>query len=48
MFTSVKLNKDESGKNVNIYLYRGMIGSLYYLTTNRLDIMFGACLCACY
>jgi hypothetical protein len=48
MFTSIKLDKDESGKNVNIYLYRGMIGSLYYLTTNRLDFMFSACLCACY
>jgi hypothetical protein len=48
MFTSVELDKDESDKNVNIYLYRGMIGSLYYLTTNRLDIMFVACLCACY
>ena len=34
-----KLNKDEKGKDVNRKLYRGMIASLLYLTTNRLDIM---------
>ena len=26
--------------------YRGMIGSLLYLTASRLDIMFSVCLCA--
>jgi len=28
--------------------YRGMIGSLLYLTASRLDIMFNICLCARY
>jgi len=27
-------------------LYRGMIGSLLYLTASRLDILFSVCLCA--
>ena len=33
-------------KDVNQKLYRGMIGSLLYLTASRLDIMFCVCLCA--
>ena len=41
-----KLDKDEKGKDVNQKLYRGMIGSLLYLTTSRPDIMFCVCLCA--
>ena len=41
-----KLDKDEKGKDVNQMLYRGMIGSLVYLTTSRPDIMFCVCLCA--
>ena len=31
---------------MNQKLNRGMIGSLIYLTTSRLDIMFSVCLCA--
>jgi len=46
MVTTTKLDKDEQGKNVDIKLYRSMIGSLFYLTTSRLDIMFSVCLCA--
>nr|GEW20045.1 putative ribonuclease H-like domain-containing protein [Tanacetum cinerariifolium] len=32
--------KDETGKDVDLHLYRSMIGSLMYLTASRLDIMF--------
>ena len=41
-----KLDKDEKGKDVNQKLYRGMIGSLLYLTASRPNIMFCVCLCA--
>ncbi|GJR19072.1 retrovirus-related pol polyprotein from transposon TNT 1-94 [Tanacetum coccineum] len=37
-----------SGKAVNETRYRGMIGSLMYLTTSRHDIQFSTCLCARY
>ncbi|RCU36721.1 hypothetical protein DVA76_18065, partial [Acinetobacter baumannii] len=40
------LDKDESGKSVETKLYRGMIGSLLYLTVSRPDILFSVCLCA--
>ncbi|KAH9779609.1 hypothetical protein KPL71_007757 [Citrus sinensis] len=46
MSTTIKLNKDEKGKEVDIKTYRGMIGSLLYLTASRPDIMFSVCLCA--
>ena len=46
MSLATKLDKDEKGKYVNQKLYRGMIGSLLYLTASRLDIMFSVCLCA--
>jgi hypothetical protein len=46
MSSSTKLNKDEKGKPVDVKLYRGMIGSLLYLTASRPDIMFSVCLCA--
>nr|GFA41162.1 hypothetical protein [Tanacetum cinerariifolium] len=38
--------KDGTGKDVDLYLYRSMIGSLMYLTTSRPDIMFAVCACA--
>nr|GEV89818.1 hypothetical protein [Tanacetum cinerariifolium] len=38
--------KDETGKDVDLHLYRSMIGSLMYLTTSRPDIMFAVCACA--
>lgn len=41
-----KLDSDPSGKSVECKLYRGMIGSLLYLTASRPDIMFATCLCA--
>ena len=39
MSLATKLDKDERGKDVNQKLYRGMTGSLLYLTTSRPDIM---------
>ncbi|KAI3795486.1 hypothetical protein L1987_38141 [Smallanthus sonchifolius] len=38
------LQPDKDGKDVDCNLYRGMIGSLMFLTTSRLDIMFVVCL----
>nr|GEW80500.1 hypothetical protein [Tanacetum cinerariifolium] len=38
--------KDETGKDVDLHLYRSMIGSLMYLTASRPDIMFVVCVCA--
>ena len=37
--------QDESGVSIDITKYRGMIGSLLYLTVSRPDIMFSVCLC---
>ena len=44
--TSIKFDKDENGKNVDEKFYRGMIGSLFYLTASRPDIIFSVCICA--
>nr|KAJ0204523.1 hypothetical protein LSAT_V11C500235470 [Lactuca sativa] len=41
-----KLHADPTGTDVNHSLYRGMIGSLLYLTASRPDIMFGTILYA--
>nr|GEZ51689.1 putative ribonuclease H-like domain-containing protein [Tanacetum cinerariifolium] len=38
--------KDGTGKDVDLHLYRSMIGSLMYLTASRPDIMFAICACA--
>ncbi|GJW00490.1 retrovirus-related pol polyprotein from transposon TNT 1-94 [Tanacetum coccineum] len=46
MSTETKLTKDEEGESVDNTKYRGMIGSLLYLTASRPDIMFGVCICA--
>ena len=46
MATSTKLDADEAGKAINQKTYRGMIGSLLYLTASRPDIQFSVCLCA--
>ncbi|KAL8125513.1 hypothetical protein AgCh_012979 [Apium graveolens] len=40
MSTATKLDEDKKRKNVDISGYKGMIGSLLYLTASRLDIMF--------
>ncbi|KAJ9557387.1 hypothetical protein OSB04_012001 [Centaurea solstitialis] len=44
----LSLDKDSNGKPVDVTLYRGMIGSLLYLTASRPDIMYSTCLCARY
>ncbi|GJV16198.1 hypothetical protein Tco_1361521 [Tanacetum coccineum] len=46
MSSDTKLTKDEECKSVDSTKYRGMIGSLLYLTESRPDIMFSVCLCA--
>ncbi|KAI3771392.1 hypothetical protein L6452_02556 [Arctium lappa] len=48
MAPPLTLNKDPSEKPVNVTAYRGMIGSLLYLTASRPDIMYSTCLCALY
>ncbi|GJW17622.1 ribonuclease H-like domain-containing protein [Tanacetum coccineum] len=44
--TKVALTKDEEVVDVDVHLYRSMIGSLMYLTASRLDIMFAVCACS--
>ena len=46
MCPTYKLDKDKEGINIDQKLYRGIIGSLLYLTTNRPDIFFSICVCA--
>ncbi|GJY62551.1 uncharacterized mitochondrial protein-like protein [Tanacetum coccineum] len=40
------LLKDEEAEDVDVHLYKSMIGSLMYLTTSRPDLMFSICACA--
>nr|GEV29013.1 putative ribonuclease H-like domain-containing protein [Tanacetum cinerariifolium] len=44
--TNKALLKDERAIDVDVHLYRSMIGSLMYLTASRPDIMFVVCACA--
>ncbi|GKA91972.1 putative reverse transcriptase, RNA-dependent DNA polymerase [Tanacetum coccineum] len=48
--TPIELNKpmvkDKDGVDVDMHVYRSMIGSLMYLTASRPDIMFVVCACA--
>lgn len=46
MSTNVKLDKNEDGVEVNQTMYRGIIGSLLYLTASRPDIVFSVGMCA--
>ncbi|GJX60622.1 hypothetical protein Tco_0292012 [Tanacetum coccineum] len=46
MSPETKLTRDEDGEPIDDTKYRGMIGSLLYLTASRPDIMFSVCLCA--
>nr|GEZ05205.1 retrotransposon protein, putative, unclassified [Tanacetum cinerariifolium] len=41
--TNKALLKDEEAEDVDVHLYRSMIGSLMYLTATRPDIMFAVC-----
>ncbi|GJX98555.1 putative ribonuclease H-like domain-containing protein [Tanacetum coccineum] len=44
--TNKALTKDEDGEDVDVRLYRPMIGSMMYLTSSRPDIMFSVCACS--
>ncbi|KAG7599440.1 Ribonuclease H-like superfamily [Arabidopsis suecica] len=48
MSTTMKLSKDEAGEKVDEKAYRGMIGSLLYLTASRPDLCLSVGLCARY
>ncbi|GKE04621.1 retrovirus-related pol polyprotein from transposon TNT 1-94, partial [Tanacetum coccineum] len=41
-----KLDEDLQGTPVDAILYRGMIGSLMYLTSSKPDLIYTVCLCA--
>ncbi|GJW37067.1 retrovirus-related pol polyprotein from transposon TNT 1-94 [Tanacetum coccineum] len=43
-----KLDEDKDGKAVDPSHYRGMIGTLLYLTASRPDLQFAICMCARY
>ena len=44
--TGCSLDMNENGKDYDQTRFRGLIGSLLYLTVSRPDIMFSICLCA--
>jgi len=46
MHPTCTLSKEDTGSKVDQKMYRGMIGSLLYLTASRPDILFSVCLCA--
>ncbi|GJU37512.1 retrovirus-related pol polyprotein from transposon TNT 1-94 [Tanacetum coccineum] len=48
METQKPMLKDEDGEEVDVHIYRSMIGSLMYLTSSRPDITFAVCACARY
>ncbi|GJS85988.1 uncharacterized mitochondrial protein-like protein [Tanacetum coccineum] len=48
MKTQKPLLKEKDGEEVDVHMYRSMIGSLMYLTSSRPDIMFAVCACARY
>ncbi|GKB99082.1 retrovirus-related pol polyprotein from transposon TNT 1-94, partial [Tanacetum coccineum] len=48
MVEKSKLDEDKEGKCVDPSHYRGMIGTLLYLTASRPDLQFAICMCARY
>nr|GEX48140.1 hypothetical protein [Tanacetum cinerariifolium] len=46
MESNKPLIKNKEAEDVDVHLYRSMIGSLMYLTTSRPDITFAVCACA--
>ncbi|GJT93647.1 retrovirus-related pol polyprotein from transposon TNT 1-94, partial [Tanacetum coccineum] len=48
METQKPLLKDENSEEVDVHMYRSIIGSLMYLTSSRPDIMFAVCPCSRY
>ncbi|GJU32363.1 hypothetical protein Tco_1175952 [Tanacetum coccineum] len=47
-FSKSQRNLSKPGTPVDATLYRGMIGSLMYLTSSRPDLIYAVCLCARY
>nr|GEY39878.1 hypothetical protein [Tanacetum cinerariifolium] len=48
MVEKSKLDEDKEGKAIDTSHYRGMIGTLLYLTASRPDLQFAICMCARY
>ncbi|GJR30123.1 retrovirus-related pol polyprotein from transposon TNT 1-94 [Tanacetum coccineum] len=48
MVEKSKLDEDTQGKAVDLTYYRGMVGTLMYLTASRPDLIFVVCMCARY
>ncbi|GKD08707.1 retrovirus-related pol polyprotein from transposon TNT 1-94 [Tanacetum coccineum] len=48
MVKKSKLDEDTQGKVVDPTHYRGMVGTLMYLTSSRPDLMYTFCMCAWY
>nr|GEU59206.1 retrovirus-related Pol polyprotein from transposon TNT 1-94 [Tanacetum cinerariifolium] len=48
MVEKSKLDEDKEEKSVDPSHYRGMIGTLFYLTSSRPDLQFSICMCARY
>ncbi|GKE46074.1 retrovirus-related pol polyprotein from transposon TNT 1-94 [Tanacetum coccineum] len=46
MMEKSKLDEDPQGKAVDFTHYRGMVGTLMYLTASRPDLTFAVCMCA--
>ncbi|XP_070010803.1 secreted RxLR effector protein 161-like [Nicotiana sylvestris] len=44
--TATKLDMDDSGSPINQTMYRGIIGSLLYITASRPNIVFSVGLCS--
>nr|GEV62676.1 ribonuclease H-like domain-containing protein [Tanacetum cinerariifolium] len=44
--TEKPLLKDPDGEDVDVHIYKSIIGSLMYLNSSRPDIMFAVCACA--
>nr|GFA46800.1 hypothetical protein [Tanacetum cinerariifolium] len=48
MVEKSKLDEDKEGKAIDPSHYRGMIGTLLFLTASRPDLQFAICMCAWY
>ncbi|GJT90640.1 hypothetical protein Tco_1079485 [Tanacetum coccineum] len=48
MVEKSKLDEDTQGKAVDPTHYRGMVGTLVYLTSSRPDLVYAVCMCARY
>ncbi|GKC03677.1 retrovirus-related pol polyprotein from transposon TNT 1-94 [Tanacetum coccineum] len=48
MVEKSKLDEDTQGKAVDPTHYRGMVGTLMYLTSSRPDLVYDVCMCARY